>query len=57
MEEELQGKVVGVEGMDDTNETVCSHSRTEVHMDSHRLWQHALGLHRDRHGLSGEMGK
>ena len=57
MEEELQGKIVGVEGMDDTKETICSHSRTEVHMDSHKLWQHALGLHRESHGLSSEMGK
>ena len=40
------------EVMGDTKETVSSrHNRTDEHMRSQRLWQHAYGLHRFKPGL------
>ena len=45
MEEEVE-RVQEPKGMEDTKEQRPSeHSKTEVHVNSQKLWQHAQGMH------------
>ena len=41
--EEKADRLLDPEGMEDTKETKPSHSKTNVHMNSQSLWQHAQG--------------